>query len=464
MKLMTEKRTVQVLNKRAALPGKRLSERFARAMLGALVALSTPLSAMAGSDNSSDKTVAPLVPAKPAWLTELSLSVHESNDSNVFAQNAGALTNKPSWLTTLSPKLGLDFAPLLGNPDLLRVASFDYAPDFIFYHNEPSQTYSAHRFGLGLKGKEGNFSYSFDNAFTYINGNDVAPLFPLGLSAYGTSLARERLQQIQERSSFSIRYDAGSIFVRPTASLLYYDSQTQLHDPVGPFAGYQNYPDRNDVNGGADLGYKIDPANAVTLGYRYGHQYQETFAWDASKINSANNYQRLLGGFEGKPAKWLTLEFQAGPDFRTYGASTPVPEDDKRTVKAYAEGTLVAELTSADTLAVKYKRWSWLSCLGKVPYTDSIYDLSYRHKITSKLSLQAGARAANANYHPAALRDDWDYTLSAGLRYAFSAHLSGDISYAHDWGINNEDGLTDLAIHNRQFERQVVSVGTKWQF
>ncbi|MCX6968409.1 MAG: outer membrane beta-barrel protein [Verrucomicrobia bacterium] len=431
--------------------------------LGMTVALSVPLIAK-GGEESAAKAVVPAQWQKPAWLKELSLAVHESNDSNIFAQSAGKWANHPSWLTTLSPKLGLDFAPLLGTPALLQVASLDYAPDLVFFHNEPDQTYYAHRLTTGFKGKEDSFSYSFDNAFTFIDGNDTGSLFPDGLSAYGTILSRERLRQIQDRSSLSFRYDLESFFVRPTASLLYNNPLTQLHAPVGSFVGYQNYPDRYDVNGGADLGYKIDPANAVTLGYRVGHQYQQSFSWDPQQTSATNDYQRLLVGYEGKPAKWLTLELQGGPDFRSYGAATPLPEEDKSMVKAYAEATAVAEVTSCDVLALKYKRWSWVSSVGKNPYVDSVYDLSYRHKISSKLSLQAGARAANANYNPAILRDDWNYTLSAGLRYAFTAQLSGDISYAHDWGVNNEDGLTEVAIHNREFQRSLVSVGTKWQF
>ena len=280
-----------------------------------IVALSMPLIAKAGGESAA-KVVVPVEWQKPAWIKELSLAVHESNDSNVFAQNAGKLANKPSWLTTLSPKLGLDFAPLLGSPALLQVASLDYAPDFVFYHNTPDQTYSAHRLITGLKGKDDAFSYNLDNAFTFIDGKDLAPLFPQGVSAFGSAVARDRLRQIQERSNISLRYDVESVFLRPTASLLYYNSQTQLHDPVGSFAGYQNYPDRYDVNGGADLGYKIDSANAVTLGYRYGHQEQQILPWDAHKTTASNDYQRLLAGFEGKPVKWLTLQFQAGPDFR----------------------------------------------------------------------------------------------------------------------------------------------------
>jgi hypothetical protein len=51
--------------------------------------------------------------------------------------------------------------------------------------------------------------------------------------------------------------------------------------------GYQNYVDRYDVNGGADFGYRVEPQLAVTLGYRYGHQYQEQLSF--SPFSSPSN-------------------------------------------------------------------------------------------------------------------------------------------------------------------------------
>lgn len=450
---------------------KRPGKRFTLAAFSSIAVLSVAVAAKAGDDTSKDKNPVPVVSSsiweKPAWLTELSLAVHESYDSNVYLINSGLLKDKPSFVTTISPRIGVDLAPLLGKPDLLQVATFGYAPDFVIFHDQPTQTYNAQRFTTGLKGQDGDFSYSLDNAFTYVDGNNVAPLFPGGLNAIGTATVRDRLDQFQERSKVSFRYDLGDFFIRPTASLLDYDLRTKLQDAAGPTEGYQNYVDRYDVNGGADVGYKVNPDNAFILGYRYGHQYQQSYAWDPNHTNASNDYQRLLLGFEGKPLKWLTLQVLAGPDFRSYGPDTPLPANDRDEVKPYAEATATAELTSLDTLAIKYTRWSWVSCLGRTAYVDSLYDLSYRHKITSKLSLQAGARAANANYDPNTVigpRNDWEYTLSAGLRYDFTANVSADVSFANDWGRSDEDDLTDEATHGRAFERQVVSIGTKWQF
>jgi hypothetical protein len=458
----------------------RQGKRCTLAALSAIAVLSAPTLVTAGDDDTSkDKNPVELstgIWEKPDWLTELSLAVHESNDSNVYLQNVGPLQNKPSFVTTVSPKIGIDLAPLFGKPDLLQVASFIYAPDFLIFENAPTQSYNAQRFATGLKGKDGDFSYSLDNAFTYIDGNDFAPLFPKSYNAYGTGTVRERLDQLQDRAKISLREDVGDFFIRPTASFLGYDLQTKHVNPSA-LDGYQNYVDRFDVNGGVDLGYKVDPNDAFTLGYRYGEQNQQGLpfaSYETKKgveIQSSNDYQRVLLGYEGKPAKWLTLAIQAGPDFRSYNAATPIPTEDLNEVKAFAEGSATAELTSLDTLALKYNRWSWVSSTGKVPYVDSLYDLSYRRKLTDKLTFQAGARAANSNYDTNTLgtagapspRNDWEYTLSAGLKYDFTANLSADVSYSQDWG-RSDDDVSDATANDRSFERSVVSIGTKWAF
>ena len=46
-----------------------------------------------------------------------------------------ALKNYSSWVTTVSPKFGINIAPLLGDQDVLQVLSFGYAPDFVIYHD-----------------------------------------------------------------------------------------------------------------------------------------------------------------------------------------------------------------------------------------------------------------------------------------------------------------------------------------
>jgi len=164
---------------------------------------------------------------------------------------------------------------------------------------------------------------------------------------------------------------------------------TDWHNGATPgYAGYQNYVDRSDVNGGLDFGYKVTEDLAVTVGYRYGHQYQQampdtidTLTVHGQQAQSSADYQRLLLGVEGKPVKWLKVELQAGPDFRNYAANTEThitPVNDKNPVKLYGEAALAAEVTANDSLAFKYKGYQWVSGTGTTPYFESSYDLTYR--------------------------------------------------------------------------------------
>ena len=94
------------------------------------------------------------------------------------------------------------------------------------------------------------------------------------------------------------------------------------------YVGYQNYVDRSDVNGGLDLGYKVVTNVAVTLGYRYGSQFQQQFPTTITTDShySSSTYQRVLLGVEGKLCSWLDVKLAGGPDFRDYNPNTPVTD------------------------------------------------------------------------------------------------------------------------------------------
>src|ERR1039457_6367222 len=230
-------------------------------------------------------------PKKPAWLTDLSLGVKQSYDDNILLVSGNGLRPESSWITTVSPKLGFNFVPLLGGQKIFQTVSLVYSPDFAVYENAASESYNAHRIANVIKGKSGNFSFALDNGLLINDGNKVAPTYALNQlsgalanqndkyrSFYAQAVPRERRDQIQDRASVWLRYDWGKLFVRPTASLLDYDLNTTWQNTgVAPYKGYQDWPDRSDVNGGADLGYTVVPKLAVTLGYRYGHQYQQRF-------------------------------------------------------------------------------------------------------------------------------------------------------------------------------------------
>lgn len=415
---------------------------------------------------------------KPAWLTDLSLGVKEAYDDNVYLSgvdanhlptyavpegSVAALKNQSSWVTTISPKIGFNFAPLLkrGTVEQLSLA---YAPDFAIYHNEPTESYNAHRLIMAAKAKTEWMVFSLDNTFTYIDGSDKAPVYPGGLcNAYVNSTVRERRDQFQDRAKISLRFDVAHWFIRPTASLAYYDLMTE-HMNVG---GYQNYVDRYDVNGGVDFGYQITQQAAVTLGYRYGHQYQEVLEF--SRYVSPSDYQRVLAGFEGKPLKWLKLEFQMGPDFRSYPADTPtriIPVSNKKLTTYYGEAAAVAEITRKDLVTFKYRQFQWVSSTGKVPYFDSSYELSYRRKVTEKLQMDLGARFLSSDYNsgnlPTCKRDDVQYTFSLAVAYALNPHVSVNAGYSADLGRNAQPDVIDP--QNREYNRNLFTLGTTIKF
>lgn len=418
---------------------------------------------------------------RPPWLMDLSVGVRESWDSNVYLSgvdrrflpptlvlvpgSAPALKNLDSWVTTVSPKVGVNFVELAGATNVLQVLALGYAPEFSEYHNEKAENYDAHRLAATAKGQAGDFQFNAENSFNYIDGSDLGPTYPNALlSAYSTGAPRERREQIQDRAKVVVQYGQDAWFVRPTASLLYYDMMTLLTNSLG----YQNYPDRYDVNGGADVGYKVTSDLATTLGYRYGHQYQQQFGWD---LHSADNdYQRVLVGLEGKPWKWLTLSLLGGPDFRAYAPDVPgehlTPIKDQNLITYYGEANIVAEITATDALVFKYRGFQWVSSIGRVPYFDSVYDLGYRHKFGRKLALDVGGRIQTADYTSgsiaSSLRNDGMFSTSLGLTYACNSFFSVNAAYNVDLGRNQQEGVVNP--QNREFERHLVSLGALFKF
>ena len=441
---------------------------------------------------------------KPAWLTEVSLSVREGYDNNVYGNGwdypvAGwvrpilnsypALPNKGSFFEEVTPKIAVDFAKLQSGPtedNVVQKLAFSYAPDLFNYDSAYDANYTAHRLTSAIALKCHDVSFLLDEAFTDIDGNKYAPTFPGKLySAYGHAIDRERLSQLQDRTTVSIKYDQDSWFLRPTGSLLGYDLHTVRSNAATANAGYLNYVDRFDINGGADVGYKLDKDLAVTLGYRVGKQYQQlqTTAIDPYQQTADSDYQRLLAGIEGKITSWLTGKVQAGPDFRNYGPTAPVR--DNTPISYYGEGSLTAALTTDDSLGLGYRQSRWVSSTGLVPTYESKYDLTYKHQINSQWSTKLGAClqssdytigeawAAGAGNHspataPTNFRYDMLYTFTAGVQYAVTANLTVDVAFNQLLGRNMiDDGYlaaAQLPVSKREFDDQVTSVGVQYKF
>jgi hypothetical protein len=414
--------------------------------------------------------------AKPDWLKEMSVTVKEGYDDNVYLSGVKqsllppgeySLKGRYSWLTTVSPRLGFDFVPLTGNPQTFQTLSLGYVPDYVIYENAGSETYYAHRFPVAVKIAQDAFSFRLDDDFAYVQGPRFAVSYPNTLlNAYANVVTRERREQIQDRGKIAFQFDSENWFVRPTAAVLYYDMMDVQH-PTTTAEGYMNHCDRYDVNGGMDLGYKITPQVAVTLGYRYGYQYQQQFFFDTN--SSPSHYQRVLAGLEGTIGSWLKFFGQFGPDFRDYPGDTPThntPVDDRHPVDYYGEAGFSATFTPKDTLTFNYKAFQWVSSLGKIPSYDSSYDLLYRRVLTDKLSMNLGARLLNSDYNsanlPSSLRSDWMDTFVAGLNYDITKNLSVNAGYAVDLGYSTQPDVTNP--QTREFKRDVTSVGLRWKF
>ena len=435
----------------------------------------------AAEPNASTPVVNP--PAtwtKPAWLTDLSVGFKESYDSSVFLSSvnpgyyAGGYTIPPgsvkagenawSMVSTVSPRVGVNFLPWLGGQPWLQTASLAYAPEVTRYSEQPSENYEAHRVVAALKTQGDDWSFKGDNAFTYIDGNKFSPTYPGGyVTAWNTVAPRERRDQYQDRAAVSLQYNWHPWFFRPTASLLYYDLRTARINRTG----YQNYINRYDVNGGADGGYQITPGLAGTLGYRYGYQYQQQLSW--SPYDSTGTYQRVLAGLEGKPWSWLEGKIQGGPEFHQYESDTAThisPVNDLNLLTHYGEASLTATFDSQDLLTFKYKQWQWVSSVGKVPYFESCYDLNYHRKLTRRLGLDAGGRLLDADYNSGNLttcqRNDLQYTFTAGLGFAVTPRFSLSLAYQLDLGRNAQDNIANP--NTRDYERNLVTAGAQYKF
>jgi opacity protein-like surface antigen len=419
---------------------------------------------------------------KPAWLTDLSLAAREGYDNNVLLVSGLGLPQQYSWITTVSPRLGFDFAPLWTSQHVLKTFTFLYAPDFNIYHNAPDETYEAQRFVDSVRATAGPVSLSLDNAFLDNMGSRNAPIYAESQTGntddrfrnfFAQMVPRERRDQYQDRGTFALQYNWNQFFIRPDAALIYYNLHTIFHNTTAaPYIGYQNWPDRYDANGGADVGYRVTPNFAVLLGYRYGHQYQEQFPTDITtdRHYASNDYQRALLGLEGNPWSWLNVKISAGPDFRHYNTMAAV--NGLNPIFPYAEASVTALITANQTLTFYTKEWQWVASTGLVPYYDSMYTLNYHWNANRHWAFDLGGKVLQANFDTGndnagsapSLRNDIQYTVAFGVTYNFTANLNANLAYNYDIGRNLKPLAPALEPDYRSFDHQLVSLGVQYKF
>jgi len=265
-------------------PGDRLGRGpFIGAMLAALVAGSAA-AAQTNLTWGADATV------KETYDDNVYLEDVKPTVANVNAAQSAGLNPvqayKRSFVTTVQPRFGLNYQPCSGFD-----AALGYAPEINLYDSAEDEDYIAHRATLNFGGSIKDATWEFLNSPTFIEGSTIGPTFarPEDVPAIGGIPLRDRREQFVYRDAFHLTVPLGNWFIRPVATAYYLNFLT--HQRLNPSATsskyyYENYIDRQDVNGGVDAGYNVGRKTFVVLGYRYGRQDQGMGPNSASTVRS----------------------------------------------------------------------------------------------------------------------------------------------------------------------------------
>ena len=410
------------------------------------------------------------------------VTLKETFDSNIYLQDnkpipfnvlqaeAAGLhpveANKGSFVTTVTPKVGLDYKPS---------ASFNlsaaYAPEAAFYHSAPSENYVTHRGTLNFNGAIENTSWELLNTATYIDGSTVGPTFARtdDIPAIGGIPLRDRRAAFIFRNSFRLTQTEGDWFFRQVASTYIHDFQTDQHYLTAAqkaLFSYENYVDRQEISGGLDIGYDVGKKTFLVVGYRYGRQDQFTLPGaGGTTLHSTygNAYHRILFGVEGSPASWLKLAVLAGPDIRQFDSGTPAGFDRNKLLY-YWDASVTVLPDKNDTLTLKSTRYEQPAFSSFSMYQDIKTDLSWRHKFNDQFSTQIGFTLYVGDWEKPVNRDDWIYTPNATADYAFNKHLSAELAYSYDWVDSKVPASVEPFTNSHEFTRHLISLAVKCTF
>lgn len=413
--------------------------------------------------------------AKTNWVYKVDLAVKEAYDSNVYLQDTAPTSTAPgafpakkdSWITTVIPRLAVTYTVSDGFN-----AALSYAPELVFYHNAHSEDHFVHRSGLTFNGKADRVLWEQANAFSYIDGDSLGPLFaqPQDVPAVGGIPLRERRDALVYRGSLKLAYSVGKSFIRPVGSAYIHDFRTQQKlrtDVPAPYI-YVNFNDRQDVNGGLDFGYKLTDTTSLVLGYRYGRQdqFRGPSVFDSTRFADSpydSEYHRILLGVEGTPVSWLRLAVLAGPDIRNWRNTTP-SGFNRDEVLYWIDATVTVLPTKADTIVLLNRRYEQPAFTSQSVYEDITYSVTWRHKFNDWLTGSAAFQLYIGDWQAPVQREDWIYTPSVSLTYVCEKHVTAELSYSYDWVENKVPTSVAPYAEGREFTRHIVALSLRYNF
>ncbi len=401
----------------------------------------------------------------PNWLPASSLSVREGYDSSIYGVSdnlAGhpPIANVSSWFTTLSASLTFNLLAAAESRDagLLKALTLSYSADYTAYAAASREDNLRNTFTLDASGKEGPWSFSIDNPLLYVDGSKEDQFFNF-YNNLGYGVVRERRNQIQERNNSFVRYDVAAWFIRAVDSAAYYNLLIDEHNPVGAYKGYANWVNRDDVNAGLDLGYKLTPDFSLVAGWRLGRQTQAHPYYILTDNDST--YNRALLGFEGKALPWLQAQLLAGPDFRRYSDTAHLGLIGNDHTWLFLQGQLTATLSPADSLAATEKVWHFVSSAGVSSIQETTETLAYTHRFSPQLSASVGLRELGHRYDTPTVRDDWTATVPVNVTYAVTRGLTFSADYSATSGHSH---YPTSVTPGQNFEDNIVSIAVKASF
>ena len=388
------------------------------------------------------------------------LALKETYDSNVYLQDvepSPSVTNavRPfveSLVTSVTPRLALDWKPMTE----FGLATF-YAPEVVTFHNEPHESYVAHRLGLTFSGNVEIVQWEQFNTLTVIDGSKEGLTFggPGGAPAIGGIPIRDRRPAIVYRNGFRAYHPHGDWFFRPVAWSYVHDFQTELR-PRSLFPYYQNYVDRDDFTVGLDVGYKAFKEAALIVGYRFG--FQDEPPLPGENIDYSNDYHRFVAGFEGKVTSWMKIVGVVGGDWRDFDHHTPTGFHDHHT-KLYYDASVVFTPTKQDTVTVLLRQFEQPAFGSPSAYEDITWEITCKHQFNPHWTASGGFRAYGGDWLAPVMREDWIYTPSVSLSYVPNTHWSGELGYSYDW---SESGIPNTS--GREFTRHLGTISLKYAF
>ncbi|MCC5806846.1 MAG: hypothetical protein JJU00_11020 [Opitutales bacterium] len=361
-------------------------------------------------------------------------------DSNVYRVDVGELGKRGSWTFGLHPTV--EWRPSAH-------FSLTYAGEAAFFLDENGEDHARHTVTLRYA-EAGRFL--LQSATTRVQGPRDAVLFADGRNAWATTLVRERRDQWQNRTRVEGTVRRGDFFVRPSASLVYFDLDSRVRTGV---PGYDNWTNRFDLQGGLDLGRELE-SGEIYVGWHRGRQHQGDQG--GRPTTRSNKYHRLFLGFSGTPTEALTLDAEAGPSFHRY--DDPASVGPSAIDAWYVNVRARLRISDQDTVTANASMSKAVASTGLLSSEVRSFGAAYTRQWDdgSQLRVHGGARGL---VYDGSLVKDWIYSAGIGWARDLGENLRLNLDLVREEGRDDRDGP---AVAAREFTRTIASARLDYRF